>query len=283
MKQRMFRLPSVRRLLLVALCTYIGVVVFAGFFQTRLIYFPSGPIEQTPSDVGLAFDDVTLTTQDRVNISAWFVPRDGAAATILFFHGNAGNNGDRLPELKVLNSLGYNAMIVDYRGFGKSEGSPTEHGTYLDALAAWDYLTQTRGIPSASIVIMGESIGGAVAIELARRQRPGALVVQSSFTRLADVAALHYPLLPVRLLMRHRYDSIDKVGAIPCPKLFLHAADDTLVPVANGRAVYDAAAPPKEFVVTPGDHNGGGFMYSDEYAAKLKAFIDAAVSASPEG
>lgn len=279
----MFRRPIVRRLILVALCTYIGVIMLVGFFQSKLIYFPSRSLEQTPSDVGLKFDEVTLTTQDGVRISAWFVPRDDARTTILFFHGNAGNNGDRLPELKVLHSLRYNVMIVDYRGFGKSEGSPSEKGTYLDALAAWEYLTQTRGIPARKVVIMGESIGGAVAIELARRAPPGALIVQSSFTRLADIAALHYPLLPVRLLLRHRYDSIDKVGEITCPKLFIHSTDDSLVPIANGRALFDAAAPPKQFVETPGEHNGGGFMYSGEYAAKLREFIDSAESADSGG
>ena len=129
---------------------------------------------------------------------------------------------------------------------------------------------------------MGESIGGAVAIDLARRQTPGALVVQSSFTRLSDIAALHYPFLPVRWLLRHRYDSIDKVGAITCPKLFFHSTDDSLVPIGNGRALYDAVADPKQFVETPGDHNGGGFMYANEYAAKLQKFIDSAMAADGE-
>lgn len=168
--------------------------------------------------------------------------------------------------------------MVDYRGFGKSEGAPSEIGTYLDAIAAWEHLTQVRGLQASNIVIMGESIGGAVAIDLASRHAPGALVVQSSFTRLADIAALHYPLLPVRWILRHRYDSIDKVGAITCPKLFFHSTDDSLIPIGNGRALYDAAADPKQFVETPGDHNGGGFMYADKYEVVLREFIDSAMA-----
>src|SRR3972149_6132676 len=183
---RLVRRPSLRRLLAVVICTYIGVTMLVGVLQSKLIYFPSRILELTPTNVGLKFDDVTLVTRDDVKISAWFVPRQDARATVLFFHGNAGNNGDRVPEIKVLHALGYAVMIVDYRGYGKSEGAPSESGTYLDALAAWEHLTQARGLPIKRIVIMGESIGGAVAIDLARRQMPGALVVQSSFTRLSD-------------------------------------------------------------------------------------------------
>jgi fermentation-respiration switch protein FrsA (DUF1100 family) len=165
-------------------------------------------------------------------------------------------------------------MIVDYRGFGKSQGHPSESGTYLDAQAAWDHLTQVRGTPDRSIIVMGESLGGAVAIDLALRHPPAALVVQSTFTKLADVAAIQYPLLPVRWLLRHHYDSIDKVGRITCPKLFIHSTDDMLIPIANGKALFNAASEPKQFLLTPGGHNEGGFMYSQEYTATLKTFLD---------
>lgn len=273
--------------------------MLVALLQAKLIYFPSRHIDATPRDVGLTYEDLKLTTADGVRISAWYVPiadtrtardpslpaqaNDGAsltaAPTILFFHGNAGNNGDRLAELKVLHHLGFNVLIVDYRGYGASEGHPGEQGTYLDAQAAWRYLTETRGLPKGRIVIMGESLGGAVAIDLASRISPGALVAQSTFTSLADVGSIHYPLLPVRLILRHRYDSIDKVGRITCPKLFFHSTDDSLIPLSNGRTLFAAAAEPKQFIETPGEHNSGGFMYSDAYAAKLKAFIDAAMSA----
>lgn len=274
MSKRFLQIPRSRRLLALAVCTYLAAVILTGVFQTRFIYFPSKVLAATPASVGLTFDDVTLLCADSTKISAWFVPHADALATILFFHGNAGNNGHRLEELRRFHQMQYNAMIVDYRGFGKSEGSPTESGTYLDAQAAWNYLTQTRNIPASSIIIMGESLGGAVAIDLASHHTPGALVVQSTFTRMADIAAMHYPFLPVRWLLRHSYDSIDKVGRISCPKLFIHSDADTLIPLPHGQSLFAAAADPKQFLQTPGEHNDGGFMYSPEYTARLKEFLD---------
>lgn len=271
------RRSRLRRLLVLIVSTYAAVVVLVGLFQSKLIYFPSRGIEATPKDLGLPYEDVRLTAADGVTISAWFVPHRDARATILFFHGNAGNNSHRVAELKVLHHLGFSTMIVDYRGYGLSEGHPTEKGTYHDADAAWIYLTGQRGIPPESIVLFGESLGGAVAIDLAARVSPGALVAQSTFTSLGDVGAIHYPLLPVRLILQHRYESVHKVSRVRCPKLFIHSTDDSLVPFHNGRALYEAASPPKEFLETPGEHNSGGFMYSDEYARKLKSFIHAAL------
>ncbi len=271
---QVLKLPPLRRLIALAVCSYIAVAIIVGVFQTRFIYFPSRTLEATPAMMGMDFDDLSLTTQDGVTISAWFVPHPDTHGTILFLHGNGGNNGDRIDAIRTLHLLHYNVMIVDYRGYGKSEGSPTESGTYLDAQAAWTHLVQVRGIPSESIVLMGESLGGAVAIDLASRHPPGALVVQSSFTSLGDIAAIHYPWLPVRWLLRHQYDSISKGGRITCPKLFIHSTQDTLVPLANGQALFAAAAEPKQFLITPGDHNEGGFLYSQEYTAKLKTFLD---------
>lgn len=269
-----------RRMLIVVVGTYLCVLMLVSMFQSRLIYFPSRVIAARPTDLGLPFEEVRLNTRDGVRISAWWVPRDDAHSTILFLHGNAGNNGDRLPEVLALHSFGYNVLLVDYRGFGTSEGSPSETGTYLDADAAWEYATRARGIRPSAIAVIGESIGGAVAIDLARRVSPGALVILSSFTSLADIAAIHYPYLPVRWLLRHRYDSIAKIGEVRCPKLFFHGAEDGLVPLSNGRALFEAASSPKEFIVTPGGHNDGGFLYSDEFSARLRDFVDAVTGAS---
>jgi uncharacterized protein len=272
--RHIFKVPPLRRFLAVIICSYLAIAIIVGVFQTGLIYFPSRTLEATPAMMGMDFDDLMLTTQDGVKISAWFVPHSDARGTIIFLHGNGGNNGDRIDAIRTLHLLHYNVMIVDYRGYGKSQGSPTERGTYLDAQAAWEHLTATRNIPASAIILMGESLGGAVAIELASHHPPAALVVQSTFTSLGDIAAIHYPWLPVRWLLRHHYDSISKVGRITCPKLFIHSTHDTLVPPGNGRALFDAAAEPKQFLTTPGDHNEGGFMYSPEYTTKLEEFLD---------
>ncbi len=263
-----------RRLALVVLLTYGGICMLVTWFQSKLIYFPSRPYHATPADIGLEFQEVSIQTSDGVAIAAWYLAHPRAKGTILFCHGNAGNISDRLVSIELLHTLGYNVLIFDYRGYGRSEGRPTETGTYLDAQAAWRYLTEDRRLPADRVVLFGRSLGGAVAIELAGHHSPAALIVESTFTSLTDVAAIHYPLLPVRWLLRFRYDSIDKIAALNCPKLFFHGTDDELIPMANGRALFEKAAPPKRFIATPGGHNDAGFTYSLEHTHQLAAFLD---------
>ncbi len=270
----------VRRLLVVIPSTYLGVCLLIFAFQSRMIYFPSRDVWATPREVGLSFEDVSLETDDGIGIHGWFVPREGARASVLFCHGNAGNIADRLGTIKLLHLADLNVFAFDYRGYGRSAGTPSEQGTYADAEAAWRYLTRDRGIPPERIVLFGRSLGGAVAIELATRHAPGALVVESTFTNLYDIGRLHYPFLPVKWLLSYRYDSIAKVGAITCPKLFVHGRDDTLIPLANGRKLFDAAAEPKTFLETPGDHNNSGISYAPEYAKRFSTFLLEAISKS---
>ncbi len=276
----------VRRLALIVPATYLVVCLAVAIFQKHLIYFPQPGCDATPADVGLAYEDVSLTTSDGVSLAAWYVPagpadaKGPAAASVIFCHGNAGNISNRLHTIQVLHNLGMSVLIFDYRGYGLSKGSPSESGTYADAEAAWAYLTGERAVPPKRIILMGRSLGGAVAIELASRHTPGALVVESTFTRLADVAGVHYPLLPSSLLTVHRYDSIDKVPTIDCPKLFLHGRDDQLIPPRLGRSLYEAAAEPKRFIETPGGHNAAGFTWSQEYTNKLADFVREACEAS---
>lgn len=272
--RRRFR---VWRLLVVAILTYLGVCGLIRLLQSRLIYFPTRAYDATPKDLGLEFEDLTLTTDDGVAIAAWYVPCAEAKASLIFCHGNAGNISDRLESVAVFHRAGYNVLLFDYRGYGRSEGRPTEDGTYRDAEAAWAFLVNDKGQSSDRIVVFGRSLGGAVAIDLAKRRRPAALVVESSFTSLLDIGRLHYPLLPVRWLLSYRYDSLGKVPHIRCPKLFIHGVEDSLIPLANGRALFAAAAEPKEFLETPGGHNTGGFIQSPAYIARLTAFLDRAL------
>ena len=267
------RRSRARRLVRIGLVTpvmtYLVVCVVIASLQARLIYFPSEDYWATPSEAGLAFEDVTLTTEDGLSLAAWYVPRPEARGTVLFCHGNAGNIADRIGSLKSFHDLGYSVLIFDYRGYGRSEGKPSEEGTYRDAEAAWQYLVETRGEPPARVVLFGRSLGGAVAIDLATRHAPGALVVESTFTSLVDIGKVHYPFLPVRLLCTYRYASIRKVPDVRCPKLFIHGSDDELVPCKNARRLFEAAAEPKHFIETPGGHNDSGFEYSLEYTRKL--------------
>ncbi len=269
---------AVRRLLTVGLTTgaVVYVVVCAVVFslQAKLVYFPDSEYWTTPDEIGLAYEDLTLTTEDGVSIAAWYVPRDEPKGTVLFSHGNAGNIADRVETLRSFHHLGYNVLIFDYRGYGHSSGKPSEKGTYCDAEAAWCYLVETRGEPPGRIVLFGRSLGGAVAIELATRHTPGALVLEATFTSLVDVGKVHYPFLPIRWLCTYRYASIEKVAGLRCPKLFLHGTDDELVPIENGRRLFEAAAAPKEFIQTPGRHNSSGFEHSPEYTHRLREWLD---------
>lgn len=267
------------RLAAIVILTYVGVCVLVSLLQSKLIYFPSREYHSTPADVGLSFEDLTLTTDDGLGIAAWYVPRNEAKGTVIFCHGNAGNMADRLFIMQFFHKLGYHVFIFDYRGYGRSEGQPEEEGTYLDALAAWRFVQETKNEPPSRIVIVGRSLGGAVAIDLALRHPPAALVVEATFTSLTDVGRFHYPLLPVRWLLRYRYESIDKVSRLDCPKQFYHGRDDTLIPLENGRKLFEAAAEPKEFIETPGGHNSAGFAWSSEYTERLAMFLDEAIQA----
>ena len=263
-----------RRIVFVAVATYVLVSMIVGVFQHRLIYFPTSEYEAVPMDVGLPYEEVRFTAQDGVRLAGWYIPHERAAGTVLFFHGNAGNISHRLPTIQQLHILGYDVFIFDYRGYGQSAGKPREAGIYLDAEAALRHLTDERSQALDRIAYCGRSLGGAVAIELATRHTPGALIVESTFTKLADVGKIHYPWLPVSIILGDAYDSVARIGDVRCPKLFLHGADDQLIPIALGRTLYEAASEPKRFVETPGGHNEGGFTYSPSYAAMVGAFLN---------
>ncbi len=265
---------SIMRILIIALVTYL-VVCFAVFLiQSKLIFIPSRKIDSTPDDINRAYEPVLLKTADRVSIAGWFIPHERARGTAIFFHGNAGNISHRLVTIHALHELGLNTLIVDYRGYGESEGAPSEKGLYADAEAAWQYVVDEKGESPDRIVLVGRSLGGAVAIELASRHTPGVLIVESTFTSLVDVAKEHFPFLPTSLLLRHRFPSINRIGKIDCPKLILHGRDDTLIPIEIGRTLFEAASEPKAFIETPGEHNNSGFTHTDAFTRKVNEFLD---------
>ncbi len=270
---RTLRQRVARWLLLIALAWGL-LCVLIGLFQSRFLYFPSRSYGETPADRGLTFEDLTLTTRDGVAIAAWYMPHALARGSVIFLHGNAGNMAGRLDDVQLMHGMGVNVLLLDYRGFGRSDGRPDEQGTYEDAETAWRYLVETRGQSPEQIVLFGRSLGGAIAIELATRQAPAALIVESTFTSIVDIGRLHYWFLPVRFLVTYKYESVTKVGHITCPKLHFHGRDDWLIPLENGRKLFEAAAQPKTFVESPGGHGDAGIRYSPEYGQRLRAFLD---------
>lgn len=249
--------------------------------EERFIFFPEAPIEQTPGDLGLAFDDVYFTASDGVRLNGWFVPFPGARATLLWLHGNAGNISHRLENLKLLHDkVNLNIFIFDYRGYGRSEGRPAESGTYLDAEAALRHLRSRNEVDSQAIVLFGRSLGAAVAAELATRAECAAVILETPFASIRAMARLAFPLLPIGPLLRTRYDIVEKVRRNRLPLLVIHGDRDEVVPYAQGRQVFEAAGGPKEFYTIPGAHHNDTYLIGgDRYFAAIKSFIDRATPA----
>ena len=254
---------------------YVGLAALLYLFQSRLIYFPMREIAATPKAVGLAYEGVRFTAEDGTVLDGWFIPAGTPRATLLFFHGNAGNISHRLDSLVIFHRLGLSTFIFDYRGYGRSEGRPTEEGTYQDAMAAWRYLTEERGVSPEKIVLFGRSLGGSVAAWLAARHTPGALIVESTFTSVPDFASEMYPWLPARWLTRFRYDAVKHLSSITCPVLVVHSRDDEIIPVGHGRRLYEAAREPRQFLEIRGGHNGGFLQSGKEYIDGLERFLAA--------
>lgn len=255
---------------------YGAIVALLFLFQSRLVYFPEigRDIAATPQAYGLDFESVNIATEDGETLHAWWVPAKDARGTILFFHGNAGNISHRIDYLLMFRRLGYATLIFDYRGYGKSTGSPSEEGTYRDAAAAWRWLTQTRGIGPGDIVFAGESLGGAVASWLAVRHAPRALVLLSTFTSAPDLGAQVYPFIPVRLISRFSYDNLANLRQIKAPVLVAHSRDDDIVPFGHGKRIFEAASEPKQFLEMRGGHNDGFVFMREEWVKALAGFLE---------
>lgn len=254
-----------------------GILLSALYFgQANLLYLPDIPsrdLTASPLDIGLAYETVALDTRDGVRLHGWYIPARGARGTLLFFHGNAGNISHRLDSLRIFHGLGLNVLIFDYRGYGRSEGRPGEEGIRLDALAAWRHLVETRGEAPARIVLFGRSLGAAVAAWLAARESPGALILESAFISVPDLAAELYWWLPARSLARLDYATRDYLAGVRCPVLVVHSPEDEIIPYRHGRALYAAARQPKAFLELRGDHNAGFLLTGTAYPAGLDAFL----------
>lgn len=255
---------------------YLALAAFAYFNQSNLLYLrdmPSREVLATPQEVGLHYESVRIVTADRETLDAWFLPARPERLVLLFFHGNAGNISHRLESLRIFHALGLSVLIFDYRGYGRSTGTPTEDGTYRDALAAWDHLTRDRGIGARRIVLFGRSLGGAVAAWLATQRAPRALIVESSFTSAPDLAAQVYPFLPARWLTRFRYPTAEYLRAIRCPVLVVHSRDDEIIPYSHGESLYAAARPPKQMLTLRGGHNDAFVSSGRTYIDGLAGFL----------
>jgi hypothetical protein len=270
-------MPIVPRRILIGL-PLISLLLTGCSVDEKFIFFPSAEIEATPKNFGVDYEDVYFTTADGVRLNGWLALKPGAQTTLLWFHGNGGNISHRARGLKPLrDKLDANVFMIDYRGYGRSEGAVSEKGTYEDAEAAFSYLTGRGDIDAKRIVLFGQSLGSAVAANLAGRHECLAVILEAPFASIPDMAKAIYPWLPVGALIRTRYDVIEKVKKIRAPLLVVHGDRDDIVPFEQGRRVFDAATGPKEFHALGGAHHNDTFEAGgDAYFNVMKDFIERA-------
>ncbi|HEX6322872.1 MAG TPA: alpha/beta hydrolase [Vicinamibacterales bacterium] len=250
-------------------------LIWAG--QRRLMYFPFGGVP-SPRDAGLPdAEPVTLTTGDGLTLSGWFLPAHDPPArfTVIVFNGNAGNRAHRAPLAAALRRHGMAVLLFDYRGFGGNPGTPTERGLAADARAARTYLASRTDVDLSRLVYFGESLGTAVAVDLAAEHPPAALVLRSPFASMAEVGQFHYPFLPVRWLLRDRFAAADVIGRVTSPVLVIAGGRDAIVPPVHSRRLYEAAREPKQLLVIEGaDHNDHALFAGAELIDGVVRFLE---------
>ncbi|MGZ5227757.1 MAG: alpha/beta hydrolase [Burkholderiales bacterium] len=266
------------KIVLVVCLAYVAILGVLYVFQDRLIYYPQvgRSVRTTPAARGIAYDEVALRTDDGETLNAWWIPTPESRGVALLLPGNAGNISHRIDYAIMFRGLRFSTLLVDYRGYGKSTGKPSEEGTYSDADTAWRWLTETHRIPGRDIVVYGESLGGGVSSWLASRYRPRALVLASTFTSALDLGAELYWFLPVRMISRFRYDTLTRLATVQAPVLVIHSRADEIVPYAHGERLYAAANAPKAFLEISGGHNDSAVFMRSEWVEALGAFLDRA-------
>ena len=270
-----------KRFVIYSVLIILFIMILPKFIEKGLIFHPDkGNDSITPDAYGIEYDDVTFRTEDGLNLHGWFVPGkksspDEDLHTLLWFHGNAGNINHRLGNIKMLHErVQVNVFIIDYRQYGRSEGKISEKGTYIDARAALAHLHSQKEINQEKIIFFGRSLGSAVAVELALKEKCRALILETPFTSILEMGKKLYPFLPVSLLLKTKYDSLSKIRNIKVPILIMHGDKDDLVPFEHGKRLYDMANEPKEFYTIPGaGHNDTHIVGGDEYFDVIRNFV----------
>ena len=246
--------------------------------EDHFLYFPLRRLDATPARYRLRSEDLRLSTSDGVRLHGWWI-HSGGRRVVLLFHGNAGNISHRLDRAKLfVDRLGVDLFLVDYRGYGLSEGRPSESGLYRDGFAIYD-AARDRGFAPERIILLGESLGCAVAVEVALTRPCTGIALETPFLSVPALARVHYPFVP-GFLVRSRYDTESKIARVAPPKLFVAAAQDDVAPPAQARRLFDLARSPKELLVVPGaGHNDAYVLGGEMYLAAWRRFLDAIDSA----
>ena len=257
---------------------YIGVILWFRANEDRLIFLPErGSVGVPAPEFGLETHRVSITSADGVRLLAWAIsPVQDSGRWALVLHGNAGNlaTPGRPAHDRQFHRLGLGVLALDYRGYGESDGSPSEAGLYADARAGYEYLRDSLGVPAERIVIYGHSLGSAVAIELASDVPAAGLMIEGAFTSVPDRAAELYPFLPVHWMVRRRFPSLQRIGSVRMPILIIHGHDDTTIPPTHGRRLFAAAREPKSLLEVPGAHDDAYEVSAREYEAGIRRFLE---------
>lgn len=239
-----------------------------------LLYFPSRAIAETPGDAGLHYRDLALETEDGERLHGWWInARSAPVGHVLLCHGNAGNVGERILHASLLTAAGFDVLLFDYRGYGRSSGRPSEQGTYRDARSALACMLRQPGVDASRVLYLGESLGGAVAVELALAHPPAGLVLLSTFTSVRDMSRAHYPFIPAGVVP-DAYPSLRRIRDLRTPLLVLHGAGDDIVPLSHGRSLFEAAPGPKRMRVFPGvGHNDLASLAGASLAKEIATWV----------
>ncbi len=261
-------------IIVVLLVAYSVWALTLYYMQSTFLYGPVREVTYTPDELGLDFENVFFKTEDGVKLNGWYVPDGNSKFTLLFCHGNGGNMMHRLDSINFFYNLGLSCFIFDYRGYGNSSGKPTEEGTYLDAAAAYKWLTEEKNVPPEDIIFFGRSLGGSIAAQLATKVTPASLIIESAFTSYADIGRKFYPYMPVKWFAKFNYRTIDYVRDVHCPVMIIHSRNDEIIPFEFGLQLHEAVNEPNEFVEIFGSHNDGFLssnkIYKDAWTKWLK-------------
>ena len=255
---------------------FISLIAFNSYLylkQPNMIFFPLQELDATPEDWELAYEAVEIKLDEKSRISGWHLPYPEAKKTILFFHGNGGNISHRGDSLYIFHKLKVNTLIIDYPGYGSSQGHPTEENLYQSALAAWKFLVDERKVDPQNIIIFGRSLGGAVAVDLASQVEAGGLILESTFSSVRDVVDIAFPWMSKFIYLRYSFNSFDKIDKVTSPVLVIHSPDDEVIPFASGIKLFDKIRAAKGILHLEGGHNDGFMQSISSYMQSLRLYI----------
>jgi uncharacterized protein len=261
-------------ILIATVSAYLLVCLLLVCFQNRFVFVPRSNLFITPKECKLEYEDLSLKSSDGNTINAWYVPAKDAEYTVLFCHGNAGNLSNRIETVDHYHRLGFNFLIFDYPGYGKSTGGPTDKNILESAEAAWKYLTENRKIPENKIIVIGRSLGGVPASHLAAKYKPAMLCSEAAFISSKEVAKDIMPILPTSILVRINLPTGKNIAKANCPVLIIHSPHDEIIKYRHGKALFKLAPEPKELHSLGGGHNDCWFVDQKNYGNIFKKFLD---------